>query len=128
MSDVKLGTIGWMDLTVPDAAAVRDFYKNVAGWEVSEIDMGGYQDYCMIPPGSADPVAGICHARGGNADIPPVWLLYITVADLSASIAAVEAGGGAVIVGPKPAGGGSFCVIRDPAGAISGLYQVGSAA
>lgn len=26
-----LGTIGWTDLTVPDAVAVRDFYVQVAG-------------------------------------------------------------------------------------------------
>ena len=36
----------------------------------------------MIPPGAAQPVSGICHARGSNADLPPVWLIYITVADL----------------------------------------------
>jgi len=26
------GKIGWIDLTVPDAEAIRDFYQHVAGW------------------------------------------------------------------------------------------------
>jgi predicted enzyme related to lactoylglutathione lyase len=31
MSDV--GKIGWLDLTVDDADAVRDFYREVVGWK-----------------------------------------------------------------------------------------------
>jgi hypothetical protein len=78
----KLGQVGWIDLTVPDAEAVRDFYQHVTGWTASPVDMGGYQDYCMNPPGAGQPVAGICHARGVNAGLPPVWMIYITVAEL----------------------------------------------
>jgi predicted enzyme related to lactoylglutathione lyase len=26
----KMGTIGWLDLTVPDAEGVRDFYRKAA--------------------------------------------------------------------------------------------------
>ena len=47
MSDApkpKIGTIGWLDLTVPDAAPIRDFYKAVVGWEHQAFDMGGYED------------------------------------------------------------------------------------
>jgi predicted enzyme related to lactoylglutathione lyase len=36
-------------------------------------------------------------------------------------------GGGEVLMGPKGMGPGSaYAVIRDPAGAVSALYQVGS--
>ncbi len=35
----------------------------------------------MHPPGDSQPVAGICHARGGNTGLPPLWLIYITVDD-----------------------------------------------
>jgi predicted enzyme related to lactoylglutathione lyase len=27
-----VGTIGWIDLTVPDAKSLRDFYSAVTGW------------------------------------------------------------------------------------------------
>jgi len=33
----------------------------------------------MIPPESNDPVAGICHARGANANLPAQWLIYVAV-------------------------------------------------
>jgi hypothetical protein len=31
--------------------------------------MGDYSDYTMMCPGDGDAVAGICHARGSNADL-----------------------------------------------------------
>jgi predicted enzyme related to lactoylglutathione lyase len=125
MSDAPgIGTIGWADLTVANAQDVRDFYRAVVGWTTSDVDMGGYSDFCMHPaPGSA-PMAGVCHARGHNADLPAQWLLYITVADLDASIARCRELGGKVLAGPKALGSqGRFCVIQDPAGAVAALWQ-----
>jgi hypothetical protein len=86
--------------------------------------MGGYEDFCMTPPGGGAPVAGICHRRGGNADIPSVWLIYIMVADLDESVARCLERGGKLV---KPASNygnqGRYCIIEDPAGAVAGLYQ-----
>jgi predicted enzyme related to lactoylglutathione lyase len=88
--------------------------------------MGEYDDFNMTPPGAEGPVAGICHAQGVNADLPPVWLIYILVEDLEDSLAACVAGGGQVLLGPKAMGPGSaYAVIKDLAGAVSALYQVG---
>lgn len=117
------GTIGWFDLTVPDAPRLRDFYRDVVGWSVGEVDMGGYDDYMMTPPGGDRGVAGVCHARGANADLPPAWLAYLVVEDLDASLAQVGRLGGAVVAGPKTMGEARFAVIRDPAGAVVALYQ-----
>ena len=44
------GEIGWFDLTVPDATAVRDFYSAVVGWESKDHDMKEYNDYEMVVP------------------------------------------------------------------------------
>ena len=117
------GSIPWIDLTVPDADSVRDFYSEVTGWQWEGADMGGYQDYCMKPPGEGkDPVAGICHARGTNADMPAQWLVYINVDDVDASAKRVVALGGKILVGPKGTSQ-RICVIQDPAGAIAALFQ-----
>ena len=90
------------------------------------VSMGDYSDFSMVPPGSEEPVAGICHARGVNADLPPVWLIYIVVENLEASLAACTERRRRVLVGPKGMGPGSaYAVIKDPAGAVSALYQVG---
>ena len=118
------GKIGWIDLTVSNAEAVRDFYQSVTGWTPSEVDMDGYQDFCMHPPGESQPVAGICHARGPNADLPPVWLVYITVEDLDESVRRCESLGGKVRVPVRSMGSmGRYCVIEDPSGAVAGLFE-----
>jgi predicted enzyme related to lactoylglutathione lyase len=119
-----IGSIAWHDLTVPDASATRDFYRHVVGWSADPLEMGGYSDYCMKPP-AGEVAAGICHARGTNANIPPVWLMYIIVANLDTSLAQVRALGGTVVVGPKSMGDNQYAVIRDPAGAVVALYQAG---
>jgi hypothetical protein len=117
------GDVVWIDLTVPDAERLRDFYQKVMGWKPTEVVMGGYADYIMTHPASGAAVVGICHATGINADLPPQWLVYIRVADLEAGMAACEANGGTVIVKPKPLGSGRYCVLRDPAGAVLALIQ-----
>ena len=71
MSDFKVGAVSWFDLTVEDATKVRDFYRDVVGWESTDHDMGGYDDYCMNRPGDGTTVAGICHARGTNVTVAP---------------------------------------------------------
>ena len=118
------GSIAWADLTVPDAESVRDFYAQVTGWTPQAVSMKGeYDDYVMTVPGSGQAVAGICHARGPNSDVPPQWILYIIVPDLDSSLAACRAAGGAVINGPRSMGASRYAVIRDPAGAVSALFQ-----
>lgn len=123
-NQAPVGSIGWMDLTVENADEVRNFYSEVVGWTFSGLDMGGYDDYCMNEPASGKTVAGVCHARGTNAGLPPVWLVYVNVADLDASIARCRELGGDVVAGPKSFGGqGKYCVIRDPAGAHLALFE-----
>ncbi len=117
----EVGTIGWVDLTVPDADLLKDFYREVVGWWAEPFAMGGYDDYVMMTPGTGRGVAGICHARGGNAGLPAQWLVYITVPDLDAALERCAAQGGSVIAPPKSAGGGRYAVIRDPAGAVAAL-------
>ena len=126
MTDKKpaAGTITWIDLTVDDADKVRDFYSEVVGWEESPVSMGDYDDYAMIPPSAEQPAAGICHARGVNKDQPAVWMIYINVENLENSLAACTKNGGEVISGPRDLGKyGRMAVIKDPAGAIAGLFE-----
>ena len=118
------GEIGWLDLTVSDAVGVRDFYAAVTGWKSMAVSMGDYEDFRMIPASGTDPVAGIRHARGGNASLPAVWLPYFIVADVDAAVVECRARGGEVVKEPsgKPESG-RWCVVRDPAGAYAALYQ-----
>lgn len=119
----EIGKIGWVDITVDDADGMRDFYSKVVGWQVEEVGMGDYSDYSMTMPASGEAVAGICHARGSNADLPGGWLIYIVVADVNASAQACEDNGGRIVVEPRGLAGGQFCIIEDPSGATAALYQ-----
>ena len=98
------GSIGWIDITVPNAESLRDFYQNVTGWAPSPVDMGGYSDFSMHPSPGGEPVAGICHARGPNAAMPPQWIIYITVDDLDESIRRCRELGGRLRVPVRPMG------------------------
>ena len=117
------GTIGWRDLTVDNAEQLRDFYSEVAGWRSEPLSMGDYDDYVMLAPGGEAGIAGVCHRRGPNANIPPQWLIYINVDDLDASVGKVLKLGGEIVDGPRPLGDGRFAVIQDPAGAVCGLIE-----
>ena len=124
----EFGRIMWCDLTTEHAAQLRDFYSAVTGWESSAVDMEGYSDYSMIPPSESATndnaaVAGICHARGENQGLPPVWLIYITVQDLDESVRQCTRLGGTVLQGPRDLGSGVCAVIQDPAGAYAALFE-----
>jgi hypothetical protein len=121
--DLNVGKILWQDLTVPNAEEIRKFYQKIIGWDCLPEDMDGYNDFHMVLPSTGNSVAGICHARGVNADVPPVWLVYINVENVDESAKLCQELGGEVIAGPRPMAGGRFCVIRDPAGAICALYR-----
>ncbi len=124
-SNENVGEIGWIDISVEDASGLQDFYAQVTGWQPEATSMGDYDDFTMKTPNSGTAVAGVCHARGSNAELPPQWLIYITVADVNASAAKCTEQGGKLIVPPRPMGSARFCVIEDPAGAVAALYQPG---
>lgn len=114
----------WLDLTVDDASALKDFYAGVLGWTVQPVPMNGYDDFTMLSP-DGQSAAGVCHRRGPNQQIPPVWMPYFLVADLDAALARVAEKGGKPLVGPREAGTGRYGIVQDPAGAAFALYQAG---
>jgi predicted enzyme related to lactoylglutathione lyase len=119
--DWKAGRFVHLDLTVPDAPGMREFYSAVVGWKPEPLG----EDWMMLAP-DGTPVTGICHARGENADLPPQWLAYIAVDDLDACLAAAREHGGEVVAGPKGEGEGGYAVIRDPEGAVLALIRRGT--
>ncbi len=119
-----IGSIGWFDLTVDDADDIRDFYTDVIGWKAEPVSMGDYDDYSMNTPASGDSTAGVCHARGGNAHIPPVWMIYVNVENLDESLARCTKWGGKAIGEIRSMGSlGRYCAIQDPAGAVLTLFE-----
>lgn len=126
MAKLQPGTITSVDLTVPNADEIRDFYERVIGWTHSDVEMGDYADYMMIAP-DGQPAGGVCHQRGVNAALPSVWMVYFLVDDLNASMQSVERLGGKVLVRPEPSASYLYAVIQDPAGAICALFEMDEA-
>lgn len=121
--EVNVGAIEWCDLTVSDAENVKDFYCSVVGWDSSAASMGEYDDFSINLPKTGDTVAGICHARGDNSDMPAQWLLYVRVRDVTESAEKCKALGGTVLDGPRAMGSSQLCVIQDPEGAVLALVS-----
>jgi hypothetical protein len=62
----QFGKILWTDLSVPNASEIKDFYKDVVGWEEFPVPMKdndeSYTDFGVGNNGNA--VGGICHQKG----------------------------------------------------------------
>ena len=121
----RVGCVSWLDLTVSDASATRDFYRQVVGWSMQDVEMEdggeGYADYNMLG-GDGTPVAGVCHARGTNLGLPPVWLIYLPVGDFGESLRRVREEGGKILKKTHgPDGEYAYAVVQDPVGACLAL-------
>ncbi|MGD2109962.1 MAG: VOC family protein [Phycisphaerae bacterium] len=121
----SIGCISWLDLTVANASATRDFYQQVVGWSVQDVAMEDtterYADYSMLGD-DGTPAAGLCHARGVNVGLPPIWMLHLPVGDLAESLRRVQEGGGKIV--KKTTGGDgedANAVVQDPVGACLAL-------
>ena len=120
-----VGRISWLDLTVPNASATRDFYRQVVGWSVQDVEMEDqstrYADYHLLRE-DGNPAAGVCHARGVNVGLPPVWMIYLPVGDLVESLRRVPAEGGKVIKAlEREDGQYVYAAVQDPVGACFAL-------
>ena len=89
-----------MDLTVENAGHVSEFYSKVAGWQAAPVPVDDYEDFC-VGPSAENVVAGICHAKGANADIPPSWMIYINVDDARATWERAVAAGYKSVMEPE---------------------------
>ena len=115
------GKVLWTDLTVENAREVSEFYGAVVGWTFSEQPVADYVDFNVH--NGDEVIAGICHKKGTNANLPSQWLNYVIVPDMAESIKNVLALNGKVLDGPKPMGKDLIAVIQDPAGACMAIMQ-----
>lgn len=96
---------------------VSRFYGAVFGWTESRANALGYRE---LQTGSAHGIHG--GVWPAPPDAPTFVQLFVQVADIDATIAAVVAHGGSVIV-PKSVlpEGDAMAVVRDPLGVSVGL-------
>lgn len=120
MTSYKPGTPAWIDLGSPNIDESAAFYGGLFGWEVldSMPGSGGYR----LCHRNGQPVA----AFGGQTmpDVPPFWATYVSVTDVDATVKAVEASGGQVLLPALDVfTQGRMAVCADPNGAPFSLWQ-----
>jgi predicted enzyme related to lactoylglutathione lyase len=96
--------------------AATEFYAQLFGWKIETMNMG--MPYSVVKVGEAA-IGGIAGLPpGAPAGMPPMWMPYVTVADVDALAKQVVGLGGKVHVPPTDIPTvGRFAVIADPQGA-----------
>lgn len=113
----RQGEFIWYELMTRDAAKAAAFYGAVVGWQIGEAPPGG-PDYRMIvaADGNAGGMLQLDDAMLA-AGASPTWLAYFGVDDVDASVAAIVAEGGKVLVPAWDAAGvGRIAMVTDPQG------------
>jgi hypothetical protein len=111
----------WIDLASADAAASREFYAKLFGWQIEVNPDPLYGGYSVAKIGGKD-VAGIGPKMMPEA--PTAWSVYLGTSDVAALTAKVQAAGGSVIAPPMQVGDqGSMAVFQDPSGAFISGWQ-----
>jgi predicted enzyme related to lactoylglutathione lyase len=115
-SDTQTGEFCWDQLNTTDMAAGAAFYQKVVGWtyEQPAADMGLFKQGDLMEASLGIVPAGV----------PPHWLSFIAVDDLTAVSQQAVSLGATVLMADLPAGPwGRFSVIQDPVGAVVGFFQ-----
>ncbi|MFE5288823.1 VOC family protein [Nocardia sp. NPDC056611] len=115
------GTPCWVDCSVDDPAAARDFYSQLLGWEVldSPPEAGGY----LMAMLDGKPAAGIGPKMGPDP-MPSVWTTYFAADSADKIAGAVTQAGGAVFMPPFDVMDvGRMFIAADTAGAVFGVWE-----
>lgn len=117
------GDFIWYELLTSDADAAQDFYGKVIGWSAQASGMPG-MDYRFFSSGDGsnndDGVGGFMAITPEMAEhgARPCWVGYIGVDDVDASVAAITAKGGAVLMPAMDLERvGRMAMVADPQGA-----------
>jgi predicted enzyme related to lactoylglutathione lyase len=112
----------WVDLSTTDAAAARDFYSKLFGWELEVSEDPQYGGYATAKL-SGQSVGGIGPKQEGDTT-PSAWSVYIGTDDIDGLSSKVQSAGGNVIAAPFDVGDqGKMAVFQDPCGAFISAWQ-----
>src|SRR3990170_2568514 len=113
------GSFIWYELITPDPDGSKRFYDAVVGWDI-EAQPSGDMDYRMIRRSDGGHAGGVLRLSDDMAShgARPVWLGYIGVDDVDASVAATEQSGGkALMPATDMPGVGRIAMVADAQGA-----------
>jgi predicted enzyme related to lactoylglutathione lyase len=110
----------WHDLMTTDVEAAQAFYADLFGWRY-ELWKAGERDYPLIV--SDDTQQGGIGPLDAPPGTPPHWLSHVAVDDVDAALDRAAARDGTALYGPETVPDvGRVSVLRDPQGAVLGLF------
>jgi len=118
------GKVVWHDLLTEDPAAARRFYGELFGWTFRDVGLGGGQNYTLIEH-DGHVIGGMVVARRVNRNVNVSrWIPVLSVPDMDAAMATVQAAGGTVYQPPLDIPQrGIVAVVADPQGAVLTLIE-----
>ncbi|MEA2489917.1 MAG: uncharacterized protein QOH21_1709 [Acidobacteriota bacterium] len=115
------GMFNWVELATTDEHSAVEFYTQLFGWSSDASAMGPDEFYYMLKKDGRD--VGALYKRN-QSEIPPNWLVYVTVANADTAAARARELGATVIAEPFDVMEvGRMVLIQDPQGAMLALWQ-----
>jgi len=122
----KPGEFCWTDLGTTDVASAKKFYRGLFGWSATDVPMRiGKGVYSMMGI-SRKRVCAIypMDKQARSRREAPMWLPFVSVRSLDATLKKIKAARGSVAMGPADvADRGRVAVIVDPTGAPFAVWQ-----
>lgn len=113
------GSLGWVELMTRAPERAVDFYTTVFGWSVNASER-----YTQWGVDGADFGGMVTMDDKFPHEVPAHWLPYFAVADVDITAAEATEGGGTVLMEPTSVPDGPrIAVLRDPQGAMFGVYR-----
>jgi predicted enzyme related to lactoylglutathione lyase len=111
------GAMTWNELMTRHLDQVKDFYSTLFGWTYEKMEGADY--YLIYMNG------GIMNMDEQFGDMPSVWTVYFSVANIDETAKKAKAMGGMVPMPVQDSGGtGRFAVVADPAGAYASFIEL----
>lgn len=108
---------GWFDISTPDSARARGFYRDMFGWSVHQLD----ETYTLVGSEGAPPSGGIGQAGPTSPYVGVV--VYFPVDDVDTALSRAEKLGGTRVMEPQSSPDGRVAVFADPDGNKIGLMS-----
>lgn len=116
--------VTWFEIPVNDLERAKEFYEKVFSTTLDPLEMGGIRMAWFPRPENATGTSGGLIQAPGRAPSRTGTVVFFSVSDIDATLAAVERHGGKVVM-PKAGGGehGSIAQFEDSEGNIVALFS-----
>lgn len=117
------GGMCWEDLRSTDPELARAFYSAVFRYDFHPLPEAGPDYFTFHTAEEAAPLGGMGGMFDAPEGTPSHWLVYFSVADADAAVAAAERAGGQVLTPAEDTPYGRMVALVDPAGAAFWVMQ-----